>query len=133
MDSRYHAQWPVISRTVRELFQQRCARCGREGGDGSSGREVLQVHHIDEDPGNNALENLIPLCAPCHLQIEKEARRHAPLAGTQLELFEESSYLKQMQQMREAALEDEGRTSSSVWQMDEEEYEDYLRECEDQQ
>ncbi len=65
---------------------------------------VLQVHHIDENPGNNTLENLIPLCASCHLKIEREARIHAPNHEKQMELFENQSYMSQMKKMRQIAL-----------------------------
>ena len=65
---------------------------------------VLQVHHIDENPANNSLENLIPLCASCHLKIEGEARLHAPYREKQLELFEDHTYMCRMNEMRENAL-----------------------------
>lgn len=39
-------------------FNHRCAVCGKDR---------PQVHHIDEDPSNNDLMNLIPLCPNCHL------------------------------------------------------------------
>ena len=81
-DPRYHEEWPEISRYVRLLFNHHCARCGRDCSNPKDSREMLQVHHIDENPGNNNLENLIPLCSVCHLQIEKEARLHAPHAPT---------------------------------------------------
>ena len=69
---------------------------------------VLQVHHIDENPANNALENLIALCASCHLKIEGEARLHAPYREKQLELFEDHTYMSRMKEMRENALEKNG-------------------------
>ncbi len=126
LDSRYDPQWPTISRTVRELFGQRCARCGYEGRGSDTPEERLQVHHIDENPQNNALENLIPLCARCHLQIEKEARLHAPGADFQLELFHETSYFHQMQEMRHQALRQAKQSPSpSVREMSDEEYEQY--------
>lgn len=28
----------------------------------------VQIHHIDEDPSNNEIENLAPLCPNCHTQ-----------------------------------------------------------------
>ena len=31
--------------------------------------EALQVHHIDDDPANNAFENLLLVCATCHTKI----------------------------------------------------------------
>lgn len=39
-------------------FSHRCAICGADR---------PQIHHIDENPGNNAAENLVPLCANHHL------------------------------------------------------------------
>jgi len=65
---------------------------------------ILQVHHIDENPANNRLENLIPLCASCHLKIEREARLHAPYRKKQMELFEDQTYMSKMREMRELAL-----------------------------
>jgi hypothetical protein len=103
LDERYHAEWATMSRCVRELFQNCCARCLHHGHEETA--TDLQVHHIDENPSNNQLENLIPLCARCHLQIEKEARRHAPYQAQQVELFTESSYTQAMQQMRQQALQ----------------------------
>lgn len=51
-----------IPRAVREgilkEFNHRCAICGKDD---------PQVHHIDENPSNNEVSNLIPLCPNCHL------------------------------------------------------------------
>jgi hypothetical protein len=33
--------------------------------------ECFEAHHIDEDPSNNDIQNLILLCAVCHSKIEK--------------------------------------------------------------
>ena len=104
IDQRYHPEWDTVSRYVRELFDFYCARCGKDCRNSKNAESVLQVHHIDENPGNNDLENLIPLCAACHLKIEKEARLHAPYIETQLELFENQSYMQQMKNMRQSAL-----------------------------
>ena len=123
LDDRYHSEWSHISRHVRELFNHHCAKCGEHCKDAEVPEQRLQVHHIDENPGNNQIENLIPLCARCHLQIEKEARRHAPYQATQMELFEDSTYLLQMRRMREAALACFGGIEPlSVAQMSAEEY-----------
>ena len=108
IDHRYHPEWDTVSRYVRELFDFYCAKCGKDCRNSKNSKSVLQVHHIDENPGNNDLENLIPLCATCHLKIEKEARLHAPYNETQLELFENQSYIEQMKNMRQSALEKYG-------------------------
>ena len=103
-DSRYHPEWETISRYIRELFNYYCARCGICCRKKNNKKMLLQVHHIDENPGNNDLENLIPLCASCHLKIEGEARLHAPYHEKQLELFENKTYFTQMREMRNVAL-----------------------------
>jgi len=103
-DSRYHPEWETVSRYVRELFNYHCARCDKDCRKTKHAQMVLQVHHIDENPANNAFENLIPLCASCHLKIEGEARLHAPYREQQLELFEDHTYMSRMKEMRENAL-----------------------------
>ncbi len=103
-DFRYHPEWETVSRYVRELFNYHCARCEKDCRKTKNAQMVLQVHHIDENPANNALENLIPLCASCHLKIEGEARLHAPYREKQLELFEDHTYMSRMKEMRENAL-----------------------------
>ena len=103
-DSRYHPEWETVSRYVRELFNYHCARCEKDCRKTKNAQMVLQVHHIDENPANNALENLITLCASCHLKIEGEARLHAPYREKQLELFEDHTYMSRMKEMRENAL-----------------------------
>ena len=124
IDHRYHPEWETVSRYVRELFDFFCARCDKDCRNSKNADSVLQVHHIDENPGNNELENLIPLCAACHLKIEKEARLHAPYNAIQLELFENQSYMQQMKNMRQSALEKYGSLrNENKAQIDKETYE----------
>lgn len=33
------------------------------------GQKAVLIHHADEDKSNHALENLIPLCKPCHYTV----------------------------------------------------------------
>jgi hypothetical protein len=47
-----------ISDKVLKEFNHRCAKCGADN---------PHLHHIDENPSNNDLLNLIPLCPNCHL------------------------------------------------------------------
>ena len=121
---RYHPEWSTISRYVRELFNYYCSRCGQDCRNSVNAEMMLQVHHIDENPGNNTLENLIPLCASCHLKIEREARIHAPNHEKQMELFENQSYMSQMKKMRQIALDLHGLGHKErVSQLDAETYE----------
>ena len=48
----------ITDQVLRE-FRHKCAICGRH---------EPQLHHIDENPSNNKVENLLPLCPNCHLQ-----------------------------------------------------------------
>ena len=47
-----------IREEVLKEYRHLCAKCGGVG---------PQLHHINEDPSNNDLMNLIPLCPNCHL------------------------------------------------------------------
>jgi len=124
LDQRYHQEWAILSRYIRELFNHHCARCEANCRHPESQEFSLQVHHIDENPRNNVIGNLIPLCARCHLQIEKEARVHAPQHKKQTELFEET-YMSQMEKMRKSALQKFSKNSiSSMANLTEEAYEE---------
>jgi len=52
--------------TEKRIFQQFTSRCGfcMEAEIAS-----LQVHHIDEDPSNNSLDNLFVICGSCHGKV----------------------------------------------------------------
>ena len=54
--------------TYREMamreYDHRCSICGWSEDD-----DILQVHHIDENRQNNALNNLIVLCPNCHAKL----------------------------------------------------------------
>lgn len=82
--SRYPADWDAIALAVKEQAGWVCRHCGQEclrPGAGeklsksAKARLTLTVHHADFKPENNKPENLIPLCAPCHL------RMHSPRKG----------------------------------------------------
>lgn len=57
--------WEKLARTVRELDDYACCRCGIHDRDC---KRSLDVHHIIED-GPNAPANLVSLCRGCHLSI----------------------------------------------------------------
>jgi hypothetical protein len=68
----------VIRDAVLKEFNHRCAICGTDR---------PQVHHIDEDPSNNDLLNLIPLCPNCHLVDQHNPT--IPMDAEKLRLFRE--------------------------------------------
>ncbi len=73
---RYPADWPAISRAIRERDGWACVRCGVPNGarnpvTGSA--VVLTVAHWpDESPENCDPENLWSLCQRCHLNLDRE-------------------------------------------------------------
>jgi ubiquitin len=72
-------QIPKATRdAVLKEFNHRCAICGTDR---------PQVHHIDEDPSNNELLNLIPLCPNCHLVDQHNPT--VPMDAEKLRLFRE--------------------------------------------
>jgi hypothetical protein len=48
----------AIKEKVLKEFSYKCAKCGSEN---------PQLHHLDENPSNNDVMNIIPLCPNCHL------------------------------------------------------------------
>ena len=68
----------AIREAVLKEFNHRCAICGTDR---------PQVHHIDEDPSNNDLLNLIPLCPNCHLVDQHNPT--IPMDPEKLRLFRE--------------------------------------------
>lgn len=76
--SLYPPSWPAIARLVKEAADWRCqgqdcgVQCYRPGEPAVDHRLVLTVHHIDHDPNNCDDDNLIALCAPCHLRADAE-------------------------------------------------------------
>ena len=52
--------------TTKKVFQEadnRCSFCS------VTDVAVLEIHHLDENPSNNQLDNLIVVCANCHAKI----------------------------------------------------------------
>lgn len=71
----------------------RCWACGFVAED----KEQLDVHHLDEDHGNNALDNLWLLCANCHRLW------HSPLAAARVRAFFERNPLdEELERIRAA-------------------------------
>lgn len=92
--NRYPDNWDDIALAVKEKALWRCRKCCTQclrPGEGDrltrSERAVktLTVHHANFTPEDNRLENLIPLCAPCHLSMHQ--RRRGNVSRGQLSLF----------------------------------------------
>ena len=64
-----------IKEEIRKRDNYTCQECSKtqEQNKKETGR-ILDVHHIDNDNTNNAKENLITLCRPCHGKLTMQAR-----------------------------------------------------------
>lgn len=83
--SKYPHNWDQIATDKKNKSGWCCDKCGTlHMGDGSM-RTCLTVHHLDHDPSNNHPDNLVSLCAPCHLREEAKWKRSAK--GKQRRLF----------------------------------------------
>jgi len=50
-----------VKRIVRERAGYHCQRCGED---------ITEIHHIDHNPSNKSLNNLILLCPTCHKKAD---------------------------------------------------------------
>ena len=94
----YPANWPAISRRIRERDGQRCRWCGAGEAlfDLNTSRTVLlTTMHLDGDPTNCENWNLVTACRPCHAAYDAPhriaasavTRRWIRIEAGQLELF----------------------------------------------
>ena len=94
--SRYPADWPAISRGIKERAGWQCeclGECGRNAhkGDrcpnrhgqpayGTGSIVVLTTAHLDHTPENCGPENLRAMCQGCHLHYDKDHHRQTAAA-----------------------------------------------------
>ena len=74
--ARYPAEWKRIAQGVKEKAGWICQGCGmkcrKPGEPFDTHRRTLTVHHINHIPEDCREENLIALCAGCHLRADAE-------------------------------------------------------------
>jgi len=66
----YPKNWNEIAARIKAERGNRCEACGWDG----RKPQPLTVHHLDYDPANCDPENLIVLCAACHLKLQHKER-----------------------------------------------------------
>lgn len=94
----YQADWPIISRRIRERSDGRCEcegecglhryhpgprRCEERNGEvarWARGRVVLTVAHLNHDPADCRDENLRAMCQRCHLRYDNDLHRRRSAA-----------------------------------------------------
>jgi hypothetical protein len=92
---RYPNNWSDIALAIKEAALWRCLHCGKQClRPGEKPQDLtrseraiatLTVHHANFTPEDNRPENLIALCAPCHLSIHQPRRGN--VSPGQLSLF----------------------------------------------
>jgi len=58
---RGHTKARTLRRYISEYKEMKCQKCGYD-----EHEFCLDMHHIDEDPTNNVVDNIAILCAICH-------------------------------------------------------------------
>lgn len=75
----YPADWNRIAGEKKDSAGWKCEKCGKQcrkpGETFDTHSRTLTVHHIDGNPGNCSPENLIALCAGCHLAAHRRERK----------------------------------------------------------
>ena len=55
-----------IRRHLLQECDNKCSKCGWSGYNVHTGKPVLEIDHMDDDPYNHSPENLQVLCPNCH-------------------------------------------------------------------
>jgi len=75
----YTSDWDKRAAEIKKAVGYRCQMCRKQCYKPKervrTTKKVLTVHHINGDTKNDALVNLIALCAPCHLRVEAMNKR----------------------------------------------------------
>jgi predicted HNH restriction endonuclease len=95
-NNRYPKNWQEIALIIKNKAEWRCYKCGKQcirPGENTADltksertKKTLVVHHANYTPEDNRLENLIPVCAGCHLGYH--TRKKSNVLVGQLSLFE---------------------------------------------
>lgn len=76
---RYPADWEKIALEIKTAAGWKCQKCGKQcrmpGEAFDTHKRTLTVAHLNHTPEDVRPENLMAMCAPCHLRYD--ARHHA--------------------------------------------------------
>lgn len=73
----YPKNWKALSLQIRKDAKNKCELCDAKNHKLhpiTKSNVVLTVHHLDFNPRNNELWNLIALCQRCHNRIDRKWR-----------------------------------------------------------
>ena len=76
---RYPIHWQTIANEVKQKADWKCQMCGKQcrkpGEPFDTHKRTLTVAHLNHAPEDVRPENLMAMCAPCHLRYD--AKHHA--------------------------------------------------------
>lgn len=76
---RYPKDWKNIAFNVKSKAKWKCQKCGKQcrwpGEQFDTHKRTLTVAHLNHKPEDVREENLMAMCAPCHLRYD--AKHHA--------------------------------------------------------
>lgn len=97
---RYPRDWAAIALKIKSKAKWKCQQCGKQclkPSDSTEhltrsewGKSVLTVHHKNLVPEDCSPENLIALCAPCHLKVHALEKSKASIGQINLNLRNKS-------------------------------------------
>jgi len=69
----YPRMWQASADEIRRRHGYECYRCGKTQTRAVSEHgKRLAVHHIDQNRWNMSVDNLVPLCQSCHMEVHNE-------------------------------------------------------------
>ena len=75
----YPENWEALATVVKEAADWKCLQCGKQcrrpGEPFDTHKNTLTVAHLSHDESDCRLENLAPLCAPCHLKYDAPRKK----------------------------------------------------------
>ncbi len=75
----YPDDWDVIATRIKDLADWKCEDCGKQcrrpGEPFDTHRNTATVAHINHNESDCRDENLLCMCAPCHLRYDNKRRR----------------------------------------------------------
>lgn len=68
-------EWKALREKVLKRDHRRCQKCHRTEASLKVRGLTLHVHHMDDNPNNNQMGNLLTLCEECHPRGNGPQRR----------------------------------------------------------